>query len=306
MISRKFILDYLNIARPGKESENSDMIPAFENFFNACIESSNMAIFVMDMNQNIVAVNSLTASVLGKSESNMIDTPIADILPGSPLTELTSQNLKSLPTRFELNGKKIYADRTFIYHDDTPYAMVSFFQDTTNFERTTERLNQAQQQEMFLSDIFENSYDGIYITDKEGKTIMVNNAYERIAGLDRSVLIGEYMTNLVSKGVVSTSLTAAVVAEKKTITRTQRNKNNKEVIITGNPVFDDNGNVRHVITNVRDITELFEANKKLEAAKGRADLYQEQLMLESSDENIVCGSREFKNVLNISAKVSKI
>ena len=93
---------------------------------------------------------------------------------------------------------------------------------------------------------------------------------------------------------------------KRSITRTQTNANDKEVIITGTPVFDEFGNVRHVITNVRDITELITLNNKLQAEINRADLYQKQLLNESSDKNIVYGSREFENVLNIAKKISKM
>ncbi|MCI9598639.1 MAG: sigma 54-interacting transcriptional regulator, partial [Firmicutes bacterium] len=157
-----------------------------------------------------------------------------------------------------------------------------------------------------LNDIIENSYDGIYITDRRGKTIMVNKAYERISGIPRDTIIGEYMSNLVASGLLSTSLTDEVVSSKETVTRTQRNRNDKEVVITGNPVFDEKGEVRHVITNVRDITELVNLNTKLAAESSRADLYQEQILRKAADENIAYGSREFENVLNLCSKVSKM
>ena len=114
------------------------------------------------------------------------------------------------------------------------------------------------------------------------------------------------MKDLVAKGILSTSITQDVVEKKEVITRTQTNANNKEVFITGNPIFDEEGNVHHVITNVRDITELISLNKKLQAEIDRADLYQSQLMKESSDENIVCNSQEFSSILNIARKISRM
>ena len=47
-------------------------------------------------------------------------------------------------------------------------------------------------------------------------------------------------------------------------------------------------------------------NKKLQAEIDRADLYQSQLMKESSDENIVCNSQEFSSILNIARKISRM
>lgn len=64
--------------------------------------------------------------------------------------------------------------------------------------------------------------------------------------------------------------------------------------------------MHHVITNVRDITELISLNKKLQTEIDRADLYQSQLMKESSDENIVCNSQAFSSILNIARKISRM
>ena len=184
--------------------------------------------------------------------------------------------------------------------------MVSFLYEHSDTDTTDQRSIETQKHMQFLNKIIENSYDGIYITDSSGKTILVNKAYERIFGVPRSQLIGEYMKDLVTKGILSTSITQDVVEKKEVITRTQTNANNKEVFITGNPIFDEEGNVHHVITNVRDITELISLNKKLQAEIDRADLYQSQLMKESSDENIVCNSQEFSSILNIARKISRM
>ncbi|HIU25022.1 MAG TPA: sigma 54-interacting transcriptional regulator [Candidatus Copromorpha excrementigallinarum] len=307
MISKKFIADHLISSTATRSAaERSSLATDISEFLDSYIEAANMAVLALDADRKIVMINSLSSSLFEMSENNLIDEYIEEVLPNSPLTGVTLQNYKSIPKEFLLCGKRLYSERTLITHDDAPIALISFFQDITDSEETNQRLNQSRKQEIFLNDIIENSYDGIYITDREGKTIMVNKAYERISGISRDMLVGEYMSNLVAAGILSTSLTEEVVSQKKTVTRTQRNLNDKEVIITGNPVFDQKGQVRHVITNVRDITELVSLNNRLLAESHRANLYQEQLFHESSDENIVYGSREFENVLNIASKVSKM
>ncbi len=307
MISKKFLIDYLMTSTSIRSVyDRESFIADITEFLDAYVEAANMAVMAIDADRKIIVINSLASSLLEMSENNLIDEYIEDVLPKSPLTNATLYNYKSIPRQFTLNGYEIYAERSLISHNDSPIALISFFRDITDSKETTEKLNQAHKQEVFLNDIIENSYDGIYITDNKGKTIMVNKAYERISGINRDMLIGEYMSNLVAAGVLSTSLTEEVVSQRTTITRTQRNLNDKEVIITGNPVFDKTGEVRYVITNVRDITELVSLNNELIAERQRANLYQEQLFHESSDENIVYGSREFENVLNIANKVSKM
>lgn len=159
--------------------------------------------------------------------------------------------------------------------------------------------------EKFLNDIIENSYDGIYVTDSHGKTILVNSAYERISGIGRNILLGAYMDDLVASGLLSTSLTKEVVSSGQVVTKTQTNKNNREVMITGRPIFGNSGEVKLVITNVRDITELMELNKKLLAESRRADIYQDIILRKSAGDNIVYGSDEFENILSIATKISR-
>lgn len=306
MISTRFITDYLNLSAPESQNNHAGLISGFNDFFDSFVAAANMAVMAVDMNRKIVITNSLAATLLETSEAKLIDQYVEDVLPKSPLTNVMAGNYKSIPRQFEMFGRTLYAERTLISREQVPIALVSFFQDITHMEKRTERHKQAQEQELFLNDIIENSYDGIYITDRRGKTIMVNKAYERISGIPRDTIIGEYMSNLVASGLLSTSLTDEVVSSKETVTRTQRNRNDKEVVITGNPVFDEKGEVRHVITNVRDITELVNLNTKLAAESSRADLYQEQILRKAADENIAYGSREFENVLNLCGKVSKM
>lgn len=306
MISYKFVSDYLSMMLPDKVSYNEDIVNTFIDFFESYIEASSMAILAIDKDRKIVVINSLASAIFEEAEENLINKSMNDALPSSPLTKGTLRNYKSLPKIFKYKEKKLSAERTLIYANGIPVALFSSFQDITFNEITTEKLNLARKQELFLSDIIENSYDGIYITDSDGKTILVNKAYERISGLSRKKLIGSYISDLVAEGILSTSLTEEVVKTKDSVTKTQHNPNNKELIITGSPIFDKSGNVQNVITNVRDVTELVNLNKKLETARNRAMHYQNQLMKESSDENIVYASEQFKNILSISGKVSKM
>lgn len=306
MISKKFIRDYLNLISPYDLDNNNKVTDLINDFTDSYIEAANMAVIAVDNNNKIILVNYLASALLEISEATLMDKDISEVFPSSPLSDVNEKNYSALPKQFTVSNKTFYAERTPVKHKGTTIAIISFFYDITDSKDTSERLNQAHKNELFLNEVIESSYDGLYITDKAGKTIMVNKAYERISGIKRSQLIGEYIQNLVSAGLISTSITKDVVDSKKTITRTQTNANNKEVLITGSPIFDNAGNVRHVITNVRDITELITLNKKLQAEINRADMYQNQLMKESSDENIVYGSSEFENILNISKKISKM
>lgn len=306
MISQTFIGEYLKLFFPDHDDSYSDLLEMINDFTDPYIEASNMAVLALDQNKKIVLVNQLAATLFDTSEIALLDQEVGQVLPVCPLSKVTMENFASLPKDFILGDKKVHAERTPIIHNDSIIAVVSFLHEVSEEGFLDQRSMETQKNIQFLNDIIDNSYDGIYITDASGKTILVNKAYERIFGIPRSRLLGEYMSDLVARGVLSTSVTQDVVEKKEVITRTQTNSNNKEVFITGNPLFDDNGNVHHVITNVRDITELISLNKKLQTEMERAELYQSQLMQKSSDKNIVCSSQEFSSVLNIAQKISRM
>jgi len=89
--------------------------------------------------------------------------------------------------------------------------------------------------------IIESSYDGIYVTDGQANTIMVNSAYEIMTGIKRDEVIGRNMRDLVREGFINQSVTLKVLETGKRATLRQKLRSGKEILVTGNPIFDDQG-----------------------------------------------------------------
>lgn len=128
-----------------------------------------------------------------------------------------------------------------------------------------------------LESIIENTYDGLYITDGKANTLRVNRAYERITGIKREEVVGKNMKELVEKGVYNRSVTLEVLEKKKIITFVQEVKTGKKVIVTGNPIFNEKGEIEKVVTTVRDITELVELKDQLHERELELNCYKEEL-----------------------------
>ncbi|MBC2460083.1 sigma 54-interacting transcriptional regulator [Clostridium beijerinckii] len=118
-----------------------------------------------------------------------------------------------------------------------------------------------------LDSIIECSYDGIYITDGEANTIKINNAYESITGLKRAEVLGRNMKDLEKEGVISQSATLLVLKNRRTTTIQQEFKTGVKVLVSSNPIFDKNGKIIMVVTNVRDVTQLYELKEQLQKNK---------------------------------------
>lgn len=156
----------------------------------------------------------------------------------------------------------------------------------------------------FILSVLENSYDGIYITDKNSVTIYVNKAYENLTGHKRSEYVGNHMDDLIKAGIMKVHITRDVIASKKSVTTREELISGKNVLVTGNPIFNNNNEIIAVVTNVRDISEIISLEKKERLAKEVISRYQKQFFDASTMRNIVCESANTISVFNFAAKVA--
>ncbi|MGG1576157.1 sigma-54 interaction domain-containing protein [Fictibacillus sp. NRS-1165] len=151
-----------------------------------------------------------------------------------------------------------------------------------------------------LEKILEFSTDGIYVVNKEGKTLLVNSAYEEMTGFQREELVGQHMSELMEKGYFDQSVSLLVLDAKKRISILQKiGQQQKDVIVTGNPVFNESGEIQMVVTSVRDITQLNRMTKELTKAKSFSEMSQNRytFMTDGSDEQVIFQSVRMKEVI---------
>ena len=108
-----------------------------------------------------------------------------------------------------------------------------------------------------LNAIIEHSFDGIFITDKNANVLRINHAYEDITGLKSEDVLGKNMADLVKRKLISHSGSLIVARTKKPVTLQQRFRSGKEALVTSSPIFDKNGTLIMIVTNVRDLTEIY-------------------------------------------------
>lgn len=145
--------------------------------------------------------------------------------------------------------------------------------------------------------------DGIYITDADAITIAVNSAYERITGLNRNILIGRFMGDLVELGYLSNSASLEVLKRNEVVTLVQTINGSQNILVTGSPVFDEKNQLICVVTSVRDITELLRAKHAQEQLE---NLFrsQSQYKVSSSSQALIV-SRETQQIFDLVTNVAK-
>jgi len=164
-------------------------------------------------------------------------------------------------------------------------------------------------------EIGDHLYDGIYITDGDGKTLYVNAAYTRITGIQPDEVIGKYVHELVNQGVYLNAVTPEVISQKKQVNAMGESlRNGTKMLITGSPVLDGEGNVKKIVIIDREITDLLEMKAELEASqkqikavskdKMKNALEVEHLRKQQLNKNLIGNSLETQQVMKMVKQVA--
>lgn len=112
-------------------------------------------------------------------------------------------------------------------------------------------------------EIYRNSFDGIFVADGKGVTLMVNEGCERNYDCRADELVGRHVSEFEKKGWIRPVIAVRVANERKRISAMQQTHGGKTIMVTGIPLFDETGQVRKVIINSRDTTELVQLQETL-------------------------------------------
>lgn len=138
-----------------------------------------------------------------------------------------------------------------------------------------------------LEAIIDSSYDGLWICDREGKVVCINHASEKINGIKADQVLGKRMEVLVREGLIDRSVTLEVLKARVAITIIQKLRNGKQILVTGNPFFDDQGEISLVVVNERDITKLDSLRNELEESRALAQRYRSELSQAHGKKNLL-------------------
>jgi PAS domain S-box-containing protein len=107
--------------------------------------------------------------------------------------------------------------------------------------------------------------------------VRVNHASEKMSGVKEEEVLGRGMEDLVREGLFDKSATLEVLKNQTAVTLIQKLRDGRYILVTGNPVLDKNGNIRLVVVNARDISELNRLHAELEESRALKDRYHSEL-----------------------------
>ena len=257
----------------------------------------------------IVACNKTVYELLGIS-GELIGARAREVLPNSVLHEVLENGESILNYKVDMGSRKILANYKPVFDDNEISGVVVSFQDITDFDGIAQEHEATKELNRELEAIFNSSYDEIYVTDGEGYTLRVNKAGERLYGISAEEIVGKHVSILEEQGLFSPSITPEVLKNRKRVTSLQTTKRGQKIIVTANPVFDENGKIIRIVTNSRDITELSNLRQRLEETEKLMDNYRSEIAklrkerLKSAD--IISKSTTMQHILDLAQKVAGV
>lgn len=151
---------------------------------------------------------------------------------------------------------------------------------------------------------------GVYITDGEGNTLLLNDESCKTGGLTREETVGKNMRQLETQGFIEESVSLEVMKSGKEEAMIQNLGDGDKVYVTGVPLFEKD-DIDIIINTERNITETLTLKKLLEknskvTAKIREEI--EYLRKQSSTAlgNMVAEDEETKRLAEKAARVAKL
>ena len=253
-----------------------DGSPLDQRIFEAVLDSLNEGVMLMDKVGQVLLVNKAAANIVGVAKREILGRHIRRAIPDSSLIE----SLRGIGTHVQENvaikGRMCIISAVPVLIDSEIWGALAILRETVPTQSASEvarknakifkQLNETRRE---LELIVESSNDGLFITDGQGITLRVNKTFEEIAGIRADEIVGQHMRTLVDKGFLSESVTLEILSMKEPgpVTKIYSLRNGKYVISTGRPVFNEQGEIHRVVTNVRDITYFRDFEKRLEETR---------------------------------------
>ena len=287
----------------------------FQNIedLNHIFDAAYNGIVIIDSSGVILVFNKAAGRMLSMDPTTVVGRSMGDVLCetlGGGLENVLKSAVPQLGAKITTEASTIIADETPIRRNGRVIGVMSIFQDMSSYERIAHELQSYKKMNKELHAIINSSFDGLWVCDRRGVVVHLNKASEKINNVTRERVLGKRMETLIEEGLIDRSVTLEVLKNKAGVTIIQNLKNGKRILVTGNPVFDDNGEIELVVGNERDITNLNKLRNELEESRALASRYRSELSLKQAgqallDETVI-QSENMTRVFSRAMKVAQV
>lgn len=281
-----------------------------ENKLNYILDCTYNGIIAVDQQGAVQVFNLAASRLLGIDSKDALGQPIEHVLPNSSLAQVVKSGKSQLTREVEHHGRRFLSNRTPIIIEGEIVGAVAVFQDISELEKITCELSQIKELNKELDAIIEYSHDGICITDAEGRILRLNRSFKTLTELNPSEHIGTFIQDAVNNHIIDNSAALKVIRSQVPETVMQNYATGKKLLTSGYPIFDDNGNLLRVVSNLRDLTELNNLREQLEQSNRLTSRYLTELSelrkVKTLETDVVAQSKQMRDILDLTYRVALV
>ncbi|WP_205685512.1 sigma-54 interaction domain-containing protein [Bacillus salacetis] len=152
--------------------------------------------------------------------------------------------------------------------------------------------------------------EDILVTRVDGTIVKVSEATGAVYGVDAEGLMGRSVYDLEKEGLFTPLATPMVVESRERVTFVQTLSGGKKLLVTGLPVFDEEGVLTRVVSYSHDVTELMEIKAGMEEMTAEIERVRQELNLlkkqNQREEKMVAKSESMRKVLAAANQVAGV
>ena len=149
--------------------------------------------------------------------------------------------------------------------------------------------------------------EGITICDSEGKILFQNDVDIEIVGIN---LMGRYARDAIEEGLMSDSISLKVIASKEKVTILQTFLNGRCFLVTGKPIFDEEGVLQYVVAITRDMTQLKSLEEDVQKLESQNENFKRKLAAlhhkETKETSLIAVSPAMIQVVKRAMRVAEV
>ncbi|MBM7648540.1 PAS domain S-box-containing protein [Bacillus ectoiniformans] len=157
-----------------------------------------------------------------------------------------------------------------------------------------------------LYDIFESSFDEIFVTDANGVVVRVNSTCEKNYQMAAVDLIGKHVKELEKMGIFYPSATLKVIERPQPIEIFQMTNSGRYLHVRTRPVFNEDGDLKSVISYSRDLTEIMQLRHQVEEMEDQIATYKKDFHEPLEVEGLITKSEKMERVMVTIRKIAKV
>lgn len=275
---------------------------------NVLLSNLPFGVIVVNSQSKIEFISEWCSEILGKPHEQIIHQFIQDILPFSHITKVIKTGEPSMSFTETIECKKLFLWETVIKSKNGPATGMILLFNPDQVDQIADHSEKVIDLKQEMEAIMNLIGELVTITDGDGKILRVNASCEKVMGVKEWEFVGQPASLLEERGVIDNSSTKKVLEQGRFVRVVQTTKSGRRLVVSGFPIYNEQGKLNKVINISKDITEQDQLNRQLEETKQLVQHYQSELIRlnQRNKQQVVIRSKQMEEVYDLVSRIADV